>query len=358
MVRCVAVNASRESHHQRRGEHLRQRTAVAHLVEHGRPHVLARGPRQVVSEVVARQVVEHHRSSRRQHVRALDRVPVLVHTAREQQRQSGGVQRVERRSVQPGGDLVEPVQHRQDPLGVHQRRRQRPTARPRRPEERVGADELLGHPVAQPGASRMPRTQPEDHRHRPVPREVQHEPRGQDRLPGSGTSQHDQPPGADPAVDLDDLVEATGQLGLTTDVEPAVPQVPRRVVPGHGQRHRIVDLPLLLLAAPPGLDRGPQRLRGLGQRVEPHRLDLDGLVTSGGGEQLGPLGPGQLQRVRQRPHGAHARIGPFTGLQPANSPDAHSRALGERFLAQSRPLPPLTQQHAELARHTVPLVPR
>jgi hypothetical protein len=111
-----------------------------------------------------------------------------------------------------------------------------------------------------------------------------------------------------------------------------------------------VDLPLLLLPPQPGPQLEGDPAGGVGKPVDRRRAN--GLV--GGGEQLDPLGPRQLERVGERVDGADPRITALTGLQPPHRAHTHPGTLGQHLLGKPRAKPEPPQPRPELARHPTP----
>ncbi len=294
------VDGAREQHHQRGAQHGGERgaglavRAVAQLVQHGIPRRAgfaaatalgdpAGGARQVVDQVGRGETGQADAGAPGQHVTGLDRSRVLGGTAGHQHRQRGGVERVQCGAVQVVGDLVEPVQHRQDVPGLDQRGGQR---RPvGGPGDQVGvvAQQLVDQPVPQPDGRGVPRAEAEDHRNRVGVRAgvqvVQGEPEHQDRLPGPGLPQHHQPTGRDAAVDGHDVGQIAGQVqGLGRGHAPTpvdsggvVGQLLGQRLPAHRQRERVVHPALFLLAAQPPADHLGEHVGGFGQRVAGRR---------------------------------------------------------------------------------------
>ena len=149
----VAVDGPGEDDHQwgaqRRGEVDAGRgvRAVAQLVQHSIPHGHAGGARQVVDQVGRGEVDQLDAGGRGQHVGGRDNLSVLRCAAGQQQRQRRRPERVQRVAPQSLGDLVEPVQNRQDAAGLDQRGGLAGSAGRVRDQARVVTEQLGGQPV-------------------------------------------------------------------------------------------------------------------------------------------------------------------------------------------------------------------
>ena len=298
VVGGVAVDGAGERDHQRSGQHRGEvgtcpgERLLAQLAQYGIPGGrrkgsaagLACGARQIVGQIAHGEIGQIHRGGRGEHVGLRHRGGVLGRTARQQQRERGGVERFQRGTPQAVGDLVEAVQHGEHPAGLDQCGGKARPAGSGGGETGVIARQLCGEPVPEGEGGRIPGADGEDHRYgfgaAPGPQVVQDEPHGENRLPGARAAQDHQPPGGDPPVHPDDVVQLPAQVqravrppgGQPADVRPVIGQLIGDRPPAHRQWIGIVDLPLFLLALPAGGHRLGELLGHVRQGFVQRRL--------------------------------------------------------------------------------------
>jgi len=243
----------------------------------------AGGAGQVFGHGLEVEIVQHDALGAGEHAGPLHRAPVFVATTRQDEGQPRRlVELPQRRLVQPGVDLVEAVEDRQDQAGVQQRRRpgELPVHRTvvREGQRRVAPGELVGQPGLQVRLG-IPGLEAEQHRHPfaglAAVEELAEQFTGEDALAGPGLAEDHQPPGRYPGVDLRDLLQSAAQVHpgragphpRSADVRRLVDQARLGRMPGDRQRHRVTRPVLRPLPLPFGCHRHGQAV-GEGRQVD------------------------------------------------------------------------------------------